>query len=102
MFRSTHVHNIYLQLICETGFLGAIFFYGFFSSQIIRTIKLIRIQRGLKLSYAKLSLYMQLYFLFIGLTDNPLYDVNIVIFYFLAIGINNCLSSSIALEKVGC
>lgn len=92
IFRSTHVHCIYLQLLCETGLIGFFIFLVFFLTRLYRTITLV-INNGysnsrLESSWIKFSLFIQLYFLLYGITGNPLYDIEETIIYFFAIGIS--------------
>lgn len=89
--RNTHVHNIYFQLLCETGIIGFTIFVSFFLLNLIRTIRMVKDEQQKNISYCwlKFSLYMQLFFLLYGLTGNPLYDTEDVMFYFFAVGIAN-------------
>ncbi len=87
-FRYIDVHNVYLQLLCENGILGAIPVYISFVFCYIFTIckiKDIKKMGGVPYKLILFSLYMQTFFLFHSLTSNALYDYYISYFYFLAI-----------------
>lgn len=88
--RSTHVHNIYFQLLCETGIVGFSIFIIFFAKNIVTTLKKIKvaIRDTYEYSWLMLSLFMQIYFLLYGISGNPLYDVEETILYFFGVGIS--------------
>ena len=88
------VHNVFLQLLCETGVVGFLIFTALFILVFCFTIRLvIRYRRGeIILSESeKLGLVMsvcaQIYFLCYCMTGNSLYDTSILYFYMFAVGI---------------
>lgn len=87
--RYIDVHNIYLQLLCETGILGTVFFMWFFMSSLAITIKYLKVnKKNISVNNKKslsFSLYCQLFFLLYGLTGNGLYDYYVYFFYILGI-----------------
>lgn len=91
-FRGTHVHCIYLQILCETGLVGFCIFMVFFLTRLLRTFSAVKESRFMDTSiengWVKFSLFIQIYFLLYGITGNPLYDIEETIIYFFAIGIS--------------
>lgn len=87
--RKTHVHNIYLQLLCEGGIIGFSVFVILFVSSLKQCLKKINQTSHSEVEYSWLlfSLYIQIFFLMFGITENPLYDVEEIIIYFFAIGV---------------
>lgn len=92
---SLSVHNVYLQLLCETGVIGfAAFLLGAISSifALIKTKRLLNNYNGYdKTKYETLysvSLTGQVLFLMFCFVENPIYNENDLIFYFLMILLN--------------
>lgn len=91
---TTGCHNIYLELLCETGLLGfCVFIFAMLSSIIVtwKNINLICNQNDYELQSMKLSLAVSFaiqFFVFLyGMTGNPIYDTTFC-FYAVAIAIN--------------
>ena len=95
----TTVHNVFLQLLCEVGVIGAMFFvipifYTLFCSiDCIKKYRMIRNEAYYHLCYA--TAY-QLFFVLYGLTGNPLYDYTYSVPYLISIAIS--ISSAEALR----
>ena len=78
-------HNIYLQLLCEVGIVGFLLFVSFFIYSLVKSIKLSSLKTNLhERTMILYALYIQLFFLFYGITGNPLYDSNYYMPYLFA------------------
>jgi len=92
--RSYHVHNTYLQILCETGIIGFMVFMIWFAFVFFITIKHYKLAIKIaeldkkRLCYLSFSLLYQTFFLLYCITGNPLYDVNMFFIYFLCSGIS--------------
>ena len=89
--RTYEVHNVYLQLLCETGIIGALVYYIWFVVMLVMAMKNIRDyannDKGNGLVKCFFALIMQCFFLMYCLTGNPLYDSMMYMPYFVACGI---------------
>lgn len=97
-------HNVFLQLLCETGIIGVSFFVVAVAVALNVAIK--TYSRCLKeknlTQYSPLSqagLFMQVFFLFYCMSGNPLYDRAIVIMYFFGILLTNLARYKLVKEK---
>lgn len=84
------VHNVYLQLLCETGIIGLVTFITAVGTTLFHSIKKYRsfINAGFterQFQAVRLGLFLQLFFIFYCLSGNPLYDYNFLITYFIGI-----------------
>ncbi len=89
-----NVHNVYLQLLCETGIVGLSVYLTWFISCLLRTSNLLlKMRKNIIESNLvdqrniTFSLGMQVFFLLYSITGNPLYDAPMYIPYFLSCSI---------------
>lgn len=103
--RTITPHNIYVQLLCETGIIG---FFSFIVPITVclngsmKSLKLIKQKygNGHYLSSIKTSIFYQIFFLLYGITGNPLYDYEFLLLYFFAIGVYGAIRYSMSNEMV--
>lgn len=84
-----HAHNIYLQLLSETGIVGFILFLIAAGTALMKTIKLqkeINIENNSS-NYIRMALVYQFFFLIYGLSGNPLFDSLFFLPYIISVGI---------------
>ena len=90
-----NIHNIYIQLLVETGIIGFIIYCGWFLFHLVRTWSTYSKMRVNSQDYMNkdyclmnFSLAMQIFFLLYGFTGNPLYDREMFVPYFIACAIS--------------
>lgn len=80
-------HNVYLQLLCETGVVGLLLFLLVVGVTLIATVRKYRLCLRAATdeqtqSTLRLSLYLQVFFLAYCVSGNPLYDMHFLVTYF--------------------
>lgn len=87
-----NVHNIYIQLLCETGLVGSAFIIGIMVLTLFMTLRRI-VELNKEREYSQKFLFLifsfsyQFFFLLYGITGNPLYDIQTLFPYMLCCGI---------------
>jgi len=99
-YQRLDAHNVYIQVLCETGITGFVIYCTSIICTLKKTIDIIKHSHIADTPYLKtgimLSLCFQLFFLLYSLSGNCLYDV---VFYFYAISIAFVLSINYKLKK---
>ena len=88
--KTYETHNVYLQLLCETGVIGLAAFLITIIWMLVYTIRrFMRVNSMYPDSEAslalRLSMYLQLFFITYCFSGNPLYDYVFVVTYFIGI-----------------
>jgi len=89
-FQDMGTHNVYLQLLCETGIIGALVFVLILVSNLLvvnKAIKNYSLQNRNTDTYLLFSLYVQIFYIAYGMTGNPLNDGFILVVYIIAMSI---------------
>lgn len=85
---STNGHNIYLQLLGETGIVGSLIIFSLFLCLLIGTIRLYKkIKDTDDKQLCVISLGIQIVFLLVGITENVFYVTAQLLTYIVALGI---------------
>lgn len=82
------VHNCFLQILTETGAVGAAFYYLFVLGCIVRITKLMGRAKKSSLDVRRIAsflVYVQLFFLFYSITEPVLYHYTCYIIFFLGV-----------------
>lgn len=94
-------HNIYLQILAETGLIGSFFLFFGFAAGLVSTVRKIKACKmisaiGLQSELPFILLFsasFQIFFLLYGLTGNPIYDMICMYPYFLTLAANESISA---------
>lgn len=78
-------HNVYIQLLAETGLVGFLLFLFLIIFRLISTSRKILVDTENK--NLQLSFFFQVFFICYCLTGNPIYNLNLFLFYIIFISI---------------
>lgn len=84
-FHFLDAHNVFLQLLCEVGVIGFIFFTGIFFYNLFKSKELSDLKTC---TFNCFAFGYQIFFLLYCLTGNPLYDVQCFSIYVFVIGLS--------------
>lgn len=102
--RANDAHNIYLQLLAETGIVGFAVYVTLFIGAFLLTYKAYSLQKkhsvltSEQMLSLKLSMVYQIFFLMYGFTENPLYERSCFVPYFLCCTIGYAAWYKISME----
>lgn len=84
-------HNVYLQLLCETGIVGLLTYLASVMISLFRSIKMRRYiseQSTVSENLCDFALFLQLFYILYSISGNPLYDYQFLITYFVGVAIS--------------
>lgn len=95
VFYTGHAHNVYIQLLCETGLVGFAIMISFFILFLVKGYRALCYVaynkdnlEGNKQVLVTFAFMYQIYFLLYCMTGNPLYDVYVFPVYFASCSIS--------------
>ena len=83
-FSRFDVHNVYLQVLCETGYIGAIPYYLLIIISMVRILQAASRKKALSELFA-FDIYYFFFFLFYSVTGTGLYEYSYYIIFFIAL-----------------
>lgn len=101
-------HNVYKQLLCDTGIIGTALFVSLFAVCLFRAFTLLKNAKLERVELTKeqimflcIAVYNQVFFLLYCTSGNPLYDTNCYLTYFCSIAIVEILRGKTRTIKKG-
>lgn len=80
-------HNVYLQMLCECGILGLLFFVLLATIMLYKTFRLLLLKNSTFEQPLLFSFCYQIFFVLYCFSGNPLYDIQCYSIYFMCFGI---------------
>ena len=80
-----NVHNVYLQLLCETGIMGTIIIVFFMIKSVLKSYKMQK--QEIYSNYREeliISFAIQLFVILIGVSSTPLYGIELLYIYIIS------------------
>lgn len=97
-----NAHNVYLQLLCETGVVGTVIILGAIILTLYKTMRCLNFWRKgrVKLNDSQvavlgISATMQVYFMLYAISGNPLYDITCYLPYVISVAMSLAVRNGI-------
>lgn len=103
---SIHAHNIYLEILADTGIIGFICIIIPMAFTLASTIKIVKyinkknLKTSMFLAPLVFSLTYQIFFLVYGLSGNPIYDYQMLVPYMLSVAFAVYFTSQIKKQPI--
>lgn len=93
-----NAHNVYLQVLAESGIIGEFIYVLILSRTIVNTLKIGK--RNKDNLYIIFSTGIQIFFLLYSITGNPLYDTMFNVTYFITLGMTHSIMNRLSVSEM--